>query len=354
MNEREFLLENDELTRLDIEWLAYNAIREGVALSLGTPQLAGHRDTLLLSKKLAPELFASDESLLYREMESLEIREVRELAVATGISFEQALTEEINRYKNLVDSNKDEKEDLRTLKRRLSRLQDIQSETSLQEYYEGKLIERDAKIGGYAKSNLVNKDGYFDFTLPKNKITRIRVTHETKVESINGADLIYEHHDSNRDRVRIVAVQYKILRDERIIPKSRKLKSQLERLEKCFCQEIPCRDNEEQNAEFTFRLPTCSAFLRPTYRLQNSQASVMSRGYYMPICVVNSLWQNKKEINEQSVDGQVVKQAVFDELFDINLLGSKWITTTRLDEIYKKQKILQPSESSVVHVKYYS
>lgn len=74
----------------------------------------------------------------------------------------------------------------------------------------------------------------------------------------------------------------------------------------------------------------------------------------MPICVVNSLWQNKKEINEQSVDGQVVKQAVFDELFDINLLGSKWITTTRLDEIYKKQKILQPSESSVVHVKYYS
>ena len=165
--------------------------------------------------------------------------------------------------------------------------------------------------------------------------------------------MIYEHHDLEQDRVRIVAIQYKILKDERIIPKSERLKRQLERLDKCFCQELPCKDDKEQTAEYEFRLPACTAFLRPTYRLQNKQASVMSRGYYMPICLVNSLWKNNKEISEQSLDGQIIRQAVFDELFDVNLLGSRWISTKRLDEIYKTQGVLKSSETSVIHVKTY-
>lgn len=297
MSKQDFLFDNDELTRLDIEWLVYNAIREGMSLSLGKLQLAGHRDTLILAKKLAPELFASEKSLLYRELESPEALEVREISTATGVTFEQALASEIKRYEDLVSKNKDETDGLKSLNRRLSRLRNLESELSLHEYYEGKLIERDARLGGYEKKLPDDGDGYFDFSLPANRLMRIRVTHETKVEGTNGADLIYEHHDLEQDRVRIVAIQYKILKDERIIPKSERLKRQLERLDKCFCQELPCKDDKEQTAKLEFRLPACAAFLRPTYRLQNKQASVMSRGYYMPICLVNSLWKDNKEIS---------------------------------------------------------
>jgi hypothetical protein len=354
MTNQNYLLDDVELTRLDIEWLVYNAIREGAALSLGNLQLAGHRDSLRLAQRVAPSLFASSESLLVREWESPESREIRDIATATGVSFEIALNAEIERYDQLMKSNKNQRERLESLNRRLSKLRDLQSGMELHEYYEGKLIERDARIGGYLPKLSNDADGYLDFSLPADKVMRIRVTHETKIEGINGADLIYEHHDLKLNRVRIAAVQYKILKDERYTPKSKKLERQLTRLDKCFCQEIPCKDDKEEKAELAFRFPTCAAFLRPTYRLQNRQSSILSRGYYMSVCLVRELWKNKQEISEQSIDGQIIRQAVFDELFNANLLGSRWIDTKKLDEIYKAQGVLQSSETSVVHVKTYS
>jgi hypothetical protein len=353
MIEQKSLFDNDDdLNRIDIEWLIYNAIREGTALSLGSIESVGHQDTLRFAQRLAPNLFASSDSHLFRELESTESREVRDIARATNVSFEVALNTEINRYENLVNSNKNEP--LESLNKRLSRLRKLQSETKSQEYYEGKLIERDARLGGNLPKLPNNSDGYFDFTLPAGKVMRIRVTHETKIEEINGADLIYEHHDPEKDRVHITAVQYKILINNKYIQKSQRLKRQLIRLDKCFCQELPCKDNNEEKNKFSFRFPTCTAFLRPTYRLQSSNSRIMSRGFYLPICLVNSLWENNQEISEQIVGGQVIRQAVFDELFNANLIGSKWIDTKRLDEIYKNQGILRSSETAVVHVRIHS
>lgn len=236
MVEQMSLFDGEELDRLDIEWLAYNALREGVGLALRKLGLAGHRDTLRLAQRVDPGLFAASESLLVREWESPEEREIRETATAQGVSFGVVLDAEIERLEVIIEGNKNKQDKLAILNRRLTHLREVKSETTLKAYYEGKLIERDARIGYGGKPEEQQTDNYFDFSLSAGRTMRIRVIHGTKVENINGADLIYEHHEPDANRVRIVAVQYKILKNDRYVPKSKQLGSQLERLENCFCK----------------------------------------------------------------------------------------------------------------------
>jgi len=343
----------DEVNRLDVEWLTYNAIREGVALSLGDIGLTNHRDTLRLAQRIAPTLFASSESLLLKKWESPESKEVRDVATAQGITFEAALDSEIQRLETLIQGNKNKKDSLQSLNRRLDRLKSIKTETTLRSYYEGKLIERDAKHGGNNSTPLENEfDGYYDFTLTSGRLMRIRVAHETQIEAINGADLMYEHHLCEKKLVKIAAVQYKILTDGKYVDKSKKLKSQLDRLKNCFCDNLPCHSEETNKFGHFYKLPECTAFLRPTYRLQNPKSTVLSRGFYLPVCLVNKIWDTKP-IKEESVDGQVVRHAMFEDLFNAGLLGSRWLTIEQLDQVYKSHKVLEASETSVVHVKMY-
>lgn len=344
---------DEKPTRLDSEWITYNALRDGVGIALRNLGLAGHRDTLRLAQRVAPELFATSESLLVKEWESPEEREVHEIATALSISFDSALSSEIDRLESFVKGNTNQKERPEALNRRLLHLKTIRSNSELREYYEGKLIERDARIGHGGTPETKRSDNYFDYSLPAGRFMRIRVVHETKVEAINGADLIYEHHALGTPRVRIAAVQYKILKENRYIEKTRQLKSQLTRLENCFCNGLPCKSGVSA-PEMSFRLPTCSAFLRPTHRLQSTKSSVISRGYYLPVCIVQTLWKDKIEINEVAVKKQVVRQAMFEDLFNADLLGSRWITVDELDALYRMQKILEgTSETSLVHVKTY-
>jgi len=332
--------------------LTYNAIREGVALSLRDIGQTGHRDTLRLSQRIASTLFASSESLLVKEWESPESKEVRDIATAQSITFEVALDSEIQRLETLVQGNKNKKDSLQSLNRRLERLKATKTETKLCSYYESRLIERDAKQGNNATPLENESDGYYDFTLPAGRLMRIRVAHETQIEAINGADLIYEHHLSEKKLVKIAAVQYKILKDGKYVDKSKKIKSQLGRLRKCFCDGLPCHSEEKDKFGHFYRLPACTAFLRPTHRLQSIKSTVLSRGFYLPVCLVNKIWDTKT-ISEESVDGQVVRQAMFEDLFNAGLLGSRWLTIEELDQIYKSHKVLEASETSVVHVRMY-
>lgn len=344
---------SEELSRLDIEWVTYNALRDGVGLGLRDLGLANHKDTLRLAQKIAPDLFATSDSLLVKEWESPEQSEIGDIATAQGISFEDALDSEIKRIESLINGNHNKKNRLDALDRRLRRFKRIKSEIALREYYEGKLIERDARIGHGGVEKSKQSDDYFDFTLPSNRFMRIRVVHETRVEAINGADLIYEHHDLKLNQVRVAAVQYKILEKDRYVSKSRQLSSQLTRLEGCFCKALPCKGSEAAEIN-DYRLPTCAAFLRPTHRLQSNKASVVSRGFYLPVCITQALWRNKSEISEEAVNNQVVRQAMFEELFNASLLGSRWLSIEELDALYLSQQVLIPYETSLIHVKLYN
>ena len=348
----------EDLSRSDVEWLTYSALRDGIALSLGGSSSVLHRDTMRLAQLISPILFASNESMFARQYESREENEVRDIAAATDVSFEIALEEEIQRITALVEGKKLSHN---SLHRKLTKLKNLKSETTHRSYYEGKLIERDAKHFNSRIPIDNNIDGHHDFVLRDGRLIRIRVTHETKIEAINGSDLIYEYHLLDQQRVKIAAVQYKILTDEKYVSKSKKLKSQLTRLKQCFCDGLPCHSKIEkqdfiksEEVGHFFRFPACTAFLRATNRLQSPQSSLISRGFYLPVCLVNEIWENRRTtISEESFDNQVIRYGMFESLFDCGLLGSRWLSIEELDKLYKSQKILEPLETSGVHIKVY-
>jgi len=334
------------LDRLNIEWITLVALREAVAVTLKDTSVV-YKDTLRLAEVLVPALFHQDRSLLQRHWESPEARECREIATSMSISFEEAVKDEIQRYEKMTQKGK--LEDTKTLRHKLTKLKQISQEARSRKYYEGRLIHRDSSVGVDLPISK-RGDDYNDFALPRNRVMRVRVTHETEIEDINGADLVYEHHWVKEEKVRVAAIQYKMMQKERYISKSKDLRDQISRLRNNFCSRIPCTTNDHTQPNHFFRLPYCSAFLRATNKLQSTDASTVSTGYYMPICRVNNLIDKKLEICQDNIPGETVNFRVFEGLFNSGVLGSRWLTYRELEEIHREQKILEANDTVAIHV----
>ena len=338
------------LQRLDIESVTLVALRDAVGMALRKPGAANYRETIRLAEVLVPALFHRDRSLLtMRGRESPEARECRAIADTLDIPFDVVVSTEIEKYRDLVERASYEKKDARVLESKLRKLEKINQENRTKEYYEGQLIQRDAVLGVDLPISGLG-DGYYDFALPANRGMRIRVTHETRVETINGADLIYENHWIGRGVARIAVIQYKIMEKERYVPKSESLIKQIERLGKHFCRGLPCIPSDLKSSSRFYRLPTCTAFLRATNRLQRASARMISTGRFIPVCKVKNLLEQRKPISLKHIEDESVTYRVFEELFNTNLLGSIWLRYEELEKLYQDQSILEPSESVAMHV----
>jgi hypothetical protein len=337
---------SDEPSRLNVEWLTLVALRDSIGITLKDSSVP-YKETLRLGETIAPVLYHKDRSLLRRKWESAEARECRAIANATSTPFEDVVSEQISTFESFLKASKS-LEDKKVLTKRLEKLRQINQENQSKEYFEGRIIQRDASLG---EDLPISKrgDGYYDFSLPARRWMRVRITHDTKVEAINGADLIYEHHLLEQMMVRISAIQYKIMKNGRYVPKSRKLKNQLDRLEKHFCDGLPCIPSSSTSHQF-YRFPSCTAFLRLTSKLQSSNEKMMSIGVYAPVCQVQSLWKDDRPISLKNLEGEAVTYRVFEELFNWDLLGSRWLSYVELEKIYREQQILDAGESVAMHL----
>lgn len=336
---------SESLNRLNIEWLSLVAIREAVGTAMG--EKGTYKETLRLAEKLAPVLFHKDRSLLFKEWESQEARECRAIANTRSISFNIALKQEIERYSELEKLSKDE--DRRLFSIKLSRLRKIREETKSKEFYEGKLISDDSAIGTDLPLSR-RGDGYVDFALPLGRAMRIRVTHETAIEAINGADVIYENHWIEERKARVAAIQYKIRAENRALPKAPRFRKQVEKLHDSFCKKLPCIQNDSKDKQF-FRLPTCSAFIRATNkRQQRRESNLMSVGHYVPVCRIKTMWDAGLSLSPKVLETEGISYRVYEELFNSDLLGSEWIPYDKLEAIYKQHRILELEESVAIHV----
>lgn len=166
------------------------------------------------------------------------------------------------------------------------------------------------------------------------EVLRIRVLHPDIPEQICGADLIYERHYIEDGEVSFAAVQYKIWEDQKMSLGDPRLNSQLEKLKKSFCDKKVCHESQDG-----YRFPCCSAFLRPTDRLQSASQALRSSGEHLPICKikdVQSLSVQKKPILEwQKIRGTSLSAHAFDELFIDGRVGSARMKPQRLIDIYK-------------------
>lgn len=328
---------------LDAEWITFVALRDALGIALQDAGAAKREDTLRLAKKVVPTIFDRENSRLQRHWASHEEKEIHEKAFMRKKPFEKVLRAEIATLEKEL-KQRDTEGLARTHHARLESLKRLLQDTRAESYFEGKLIVGDAELGTPA----VKRSGiYYEFCLPAKRGLKIRVTHDTKVEGITGADLVYEHHMLKQRQARVAAVQYKIMRNRRVVPKDERLKSQLSRLHGWYCGKLPCIEPNPVDDAF-FRFPRCSAFLRATNAITADSAG-MSQGYYMPVCRVLKFY-DERPISPDSFDGEVVTQRMFEDLFNSDLLGSRALSYTELEQFYREQEMIQSGDTVSLHV----
>jgi hypothetical protein len=132
-----------------------------------------------------------------------------------------------------------------------------------------------------------------------------------------------------------------------------RIENQLKKLESTFCNRDTCRIASDKNNS-SFRLPYCTAFLRSTDEVQPNDPRFVSRGYYVPICVIKEVREQKTIDNPNAIPSKrlqdhSVSHKVFEELFNTDILGSKWLTYEELEAMYQSKGSLEPHQSITVH-----
>jgi hypothetical protein len=106
-----------------------------------------------------------------------------------------------------------------------------------------------------------------------------------------------------------------------------------------------------------YRLPYCSAFLRLTDKLEDPGSQLISSSYHVPVCVMERLWSSTPEnshIGSALFRSESVTGRVFEELFNANMLGSKWLTYAELERLYEQHNLLDVNERVVIHAQEFS
>jgi hypothetical protein len=341
----------DELSRLDIEWIAFVALRDAVAVALRDVSAASRNETLRLAEKVLPRIFNRHEGLLRQQWESREARECREEAAIKKQAFESVVKSKVYYYDSLI-SQATARDQISTLAGRRDSYQKLlDDEEDKKSFYEGKIIIADAALGADRQGPYLDT---FDFRLPANRWMRIRVTHETATEAINGTDLIYEHHSRSINLVRIAAIQYKKMDDRKNLARGKKVVSQLERLHHCFCVELPCQVTPISPPNSQFRLPTCTAFIKATNRLKGKDSLGISTGYYVPTCRVKEAWSIGKSVNPTTMEGEMVTHRMFEDLFNAGNIGSRWLTHSEVEALYRKHNLLDAQGKLAMQVQLFN
>lgn len=341
------------------EWATINAFKDTLGIYLKGSKSASYKDIVDFGQKIAPAILG-DERLFFNDKKLNELyEEYRERADALSrkeqkdISIIDAVDRGIQEHEELIKAGSNR--NLVVLNKKLRALKKFRQEMEESSHTENNLIIRDVyKV----KRGLPFEDGkdYRDFRVGEDRAFRIRVFHPDHFEHITGADLVYECYSEEYKKVRVAAVQYKIRRNKSIYIDER-IDKQITRLEKAFCNQNTCK-LVNNNSAGTYRLPHCSAFLRPTDEIQPNDPHIMSRGYYVPICIVRDAQakteETKNVIQSKRLRDHAVSHKVFEELFNVDMLGSRWITYDELKRIYQSTNLLEPHQSISVHVQEYS
>lgn len=359
--------ENDKKRlRLNAEWATLVALRDMWGMPLKGSKRGGatYKQAFALGELLIPQLFDPDSSLLNKEKLSPTARKYIQMAEASSqieqkpVSPVDLLKEDITRFEKLL-ANETLTLDMDLVRKDLHTMQAALRELQKRRATENSLINRDAYQADYHEDERklpVSEKGrnYRQFAITAERALRVRVLHPDKPEYATGADLIYENYwDAGTVQlVRFAALQYKVWRNKTLYIDGRAQK-QLEKMETTFCGKTFCDEGKDNRRKDTYRLPYCSAFLRPTDELQSEDASLLSTGCYAPICVVKRQQQPTSKGNSvlysKNIRSEAVTHKVFEEVFNINMMGSRWITYGELEQLYHDTNILEPDEHIIIH-----
>jgi hypothetical protein len=125
------------------------------------------------------------------------------------------------------------------------------------------------------------------------------------------------------------------------------------KLKTTFCDSGLCKSWEGSARTEAYRLPFCTVFLRPTDKLQDPDSRLFSTGLHVPICValrtLKDTNRGNKKIDSKTIRSESVTHKIFEEMFNSNMLGSRWLNYDEIEGLYRTHGILEPSERIVVH-----
>src|SRR5437867_8999539 len=317
--------------RLDGQWNAIVALRE--TLGIARRRAPTYEEVFAVADKLAHEYYGR-EHLLFRAEESKEARKYRQKAGLLSaqrrdgkeVSALEAIDLDIKNLEDLL--NADQTQDRSLIQDDLIHLRNTRRELEEQEMIpreENEVILKDWSRGLDIPTFIASNDDYHDFALPGSRVLRLRLLHPGKAERVTGADLLYEHHEPGTKRIRLAAVQYKIWNGKGLTI-TQDIQNQLDRLASAFCYHSMCE--ELDGLVCKYRFPYCSAFLRPTDKLQSLDPKHSSSGYHIQICDIPQLskgtLKGNKRLYKEDVKNHAVSFLIFEELFNKGQIGSRW------------------------------
>jgi hypothetical protein len=352
------MIENEH--RVNAEWVALSAFRGLTKIaSNGDMGKSTYDNALDLGGALYPELLGPENSVLRRERESDTTKEYRQRATLMSVGqptptspleLVNAELEILKRLLKVSEQNKDKKKSVDQLRRKVGQLTTSQNELDEVKHSENQLIFRDAYNVTRTLPSLKDGHAYRDFALPDGKILRLRVLHPDKPEHITGADIIYERHHITTQSASVVVVQYKTWEEKRLYLSDPRMHSQLGKMQKFLCERGYCA---EVNTHKSYRFPHCSAFLRPTDKLQNSDQKFISTGEHLPICCIDQCTttgeQGASILEYSGIKHMSLSSDLFEHLFNKERIGSRQIPYAELGELYAEHSIISQSDTVVIY-----
>jgi hypothetical protein len=346
--------------RLDIEWLVVSALRETLSLINETEE-ATYNDAIRFAQENFGELFGHKDSLFgQRTTRGNEYERYAQEALATSrkesrkITADDLIRKRISTIDELLrfpENKKSHFTKLKTEKRRLNALL-RDSRPRYTKVTENQALMNDFSINrpglsfqnGFAgKYNVYKTHNDEQFVL--------RFLHPGAAESATGADLIYEIYDSLTERVRIIAIQYKIWENEVLyFSQSSNIESQLKRATQCFCGAGYC--DTPASEKHPFRFPYCIPFLRPTDRIYDTDY-LMTSGWHIPLCEIDQRVEistkGSKILRLGKIKGVALTTLEFERMFQQEMIGSRWLTIKEAEAFYKQKKVIDPDENIIIY-----
>ncbi len=342
-----------EEERRDVAFQTVNAIRESVTLARNSTLSITYEFAFGIIYDLNPKLYESIVTLLTSKNENELVRYYKDEAEAESTDEQKVepvdlIEKELNRVEELL-SKKNGK--FTYLNKKKFNLVGAKEYFTPRNQSEHKTLNHDFYLRSryeYFGEPLYENDSYKDFKINKDKVLRLRLLHPDREETILGVDLIYEHFDMRTNRVRFAHMQYKAWNNKTLyISQAKNLNPQLEKMKKNLCSSGLCKGPETINRDYRF--PYCSGFLRPTSKLQRPDSKLISTGLHLPICEAMKIIAEKGIISKEDCSNRSIKGHIFEELFNTNLAGSRWIDIKDLDKFYESNNILAHTDRIRIH-----
>jgi hypothetical protein len=345
--------EGNEGLKREVAFQTIVSVRDTINFAQRSNRAPTYEQALRLIHDLDPDLYQDFVKILREKNENDTVKLYKEQAkikstTTRQLKAEDLINERIKEYELLKQSGKEKNETVRFINSELIKLY-----AALENLKPRRINENGILVQDFSQVNRTDIFGeqvfkssrFIDYELRGDRFLRLRLLHPDAGEQLTGADLVYEQYNMTTEKVRFVFLQYKTWHNGTLyFSQHKNLQPQLEKLRSLLCDCNYCTDDPD-NEEIEFRMPHCSAFLRPTDVLQHENSKMVSSGYHIPVCNAFKYLDNSKKLEKKIIKHSSPNHYIFEKLFNQNLVGSRWLSIKEIEQLYQDKEILQPSET---------